>query len=127
MRAVDDTLWGGGFDHPDVLHGGAGDDHLLTLSHPGIMIGGPGNDKFEYYGRRMDTDGEIQDFTQGEDLIVFDFSNGDVSASDLNTLLRDSRGNVLDLSLLGPEFTDFEDIQLNVPVSTLSASDFVIE
>ena len=90
------------------------------------MIGGPGNDIFEYFGSRMDTDGEIQDFAKGEDLIAFDFFNGDVSASDLNNMLTGSRGNVLDLSLLGPEFVDFEDIQLNVSVSTLDESDFII-
>ena len=61
----------------------------------------------------------------GEDLIAFDF-NGDVSTSDLNNMLTGSRGNVLDLSLLGPEFADFHDIFLNVPVSTLDASDFII-
>lgn len=41
-------------------------------------------------------------------------------------MLRNSTGNVLDLSLLGAGFEDFGEITLNVPVSTLDASDFVI-
>ena len=122
----DDTLWGGGFDHPDFLDGGPGDDHLLTLSHPGSMRGGPGDDIFEYYGSQLNSDGEIEDFTKGEDLIAFDFFNGDVSQSDLGNMLRNSSGNVLDLSLLGPEFVDFGSITLNVPVSTLETSDFFL-
>ena len=66
------------------------------------------------------------DFTKGEDTIELAFSNADVSASDLNNLLRNSTGSVLDLSLLGPGFEDFGELTLNVPVSTLGASDFVI-
>ena len=49
-----------------------------------------------------------------------------MSAADLANLLRSSTGNVLNLSLLGAGFEDFGDIRLNVPVSTLGASDFVI-
>ena len=29
------------------------------------MRGGSGNDIFEFFGSRMDTDGEIEDFTNG--------------------------------------------------------------
>ena len=121
----DDTLRGGGFDHPDLLDGGAGDDHLLALSHGGTMTGGPGDDLFEYSGSRF-SGGEVTDFTKGQDAIVFDFFVGDISMSDLNTMLRNSQGNVLDLSLLGPGFDDFGKLALNVPVSTLDASDFII-
>ena len=121
----DDTLRGGGFDHPDLLDGGAGDDHLLALSHGGTMTGGPGDDLFEYSGSRF-SGGEVTDFTKGQDTIVFDFFVGDISTSDLNTMLRNSQGNVLDLSLLGSGFEDFGELALNVPVSTLDASDFII-
>lgn len=123
----DDILFGGGHDHPDRLQGGPGADHLQARKHPGVMEGGPGADRFEYFGRQMDSDGEIVDFTKGEDLIVFDFSNGDVSEADLDAMLQGSNGNRLDLSLLGPEFAEFGDIELNVQVSTLSVSDFIIE
>ena len=58
------------------------------------MVGGPGNDTFE-------------DFTKGEDTIAFAFSNAETNAADLENLLRNSTGNVLDLSLLGPGFEDF--------------------
>ena len=74
----------------------------------------------------MDSDGEIRDFTRGEDMIVLDFYNGAVSNADLENMLDGSSGNVLDLSLLGAEFADFGSITLNVPVSTLDTSDFII-
>ena len=124
--AGDDALWGGGFDHPDTLVGGPGDDQLHAIVHPGIMEGGPGNDTFQYYGSRVESNGEIKDFTKGDDMISLDFYNGSVSGADLDTMLQGSSGNVLDLSLLGPEFVDFGSITLNVPVSTLDASDFII-
>ena len=119
-----DTLRGGGTG-PDHLDGGAGDDHLLARTHGGVMVGGPGNDTFEYSGTEF-SGGEIQDFTKGEDAIKLAFSDMDVSAADLANLLRNSTGNVLDLSLLGAGFGEFGTITLNVPVSTLDASDFVI-
>ena len=90
-----------------------------------MLIGGPGDDTFEYHGSQF-SGGEIEDFTKGEDTIAFAFSNAEVSAADLDNMLRNSTGNVLDLSLLGPEFEDFGELTLNVPVSTLDASDFVI-
>ena len=122
--AGNDTLRGGG-DGPDHLDGGGGDDHLLALNHGGEMVGGPGNDTFEYSGNEF-SGGEIEDFTKGDDMIKFAFSDADVSVADLNNMLRNSSGNVLDLSLLGPGFEDFGELTLNVPVSTLDASDFVI-
>ncbi len=122
--AGNDTLRGGG-DGPDHLDGGIGDDHLLALNHGGEMVGGPGNDTFEYAGSEF-SGGGILDFAKGEDTIAFAFSNAQVSAADLRDLLRNSTGNVLELSLLGSGFEDFGQLVLNVPVSTLDASDFVI-
>ena len=120
----DDKLVGGGFDHHprDYLNGGAGDDRLQTVGH-GTAVGGPGNDIFDYLGEFYG--GEIEDFTKGEDRIGFVFAN-QVSEADLNRMLRNSSGSVLDLSLLGPGFQDFGELTLNVPVSTLDASDFII-
>ena len=120
-----DTLRGGGSGGSDHLNGGIGDDHLLASTYGGEMVGGPGNDTFEYHGSEF-SGGEIEDFTKGEDTIAFAFSNTEISAVDLDNLLRNSTGNVLDLSLLGPGFEDFGELTLNVPVSTLDASDFVI-
>ena len=56
----------------------------------------------------------------------FNFSVGDITTSDLDNMLRNSSGNVLNLSLLGPEFRNFGDLTLNVPVSALDASNFII-
>ena len=123
--AGDDTLRGGGSGGPDHLDGGIGDDHLLALIHGGEMVGGPGKDTFEFSGGGF-SGGEILDFTKGEDTIELAFSNAEVSGSDLGNVLRNSTGNVLDLSLLGLGFEDFGELMLNVPVSMLDASDFVI-
>ena len=79
----------------------------------------------EYAGSEF-SGGGILDFAKGEDTIAFAFSNAQVSAADLRNLLRNSTGNVLELSLLGAGFEDFGQLVLNVPVSTLDASDFVI-
>ena len=122
--AGNDTLRGGGSGGLDHLDGGIGDDHLVALTH-GELVGGPGDDTFELAGGEF-SGGEIVDFTKGEDTIELAFSNAEVSASDLSSLLRNSTGNVLDLSLLGAGFEDFGELVLNVPVSTLDASDFVI-
>ena len=96
----------------------------MALTH-GELVGGPGDDTFEFFGGEFSS-GEIIDFTKGEDTIELAFSNAEVSASDLSNMLRNSTGNVLDLSLLGPGFEDFGELMLNVPVSTLDASDFLI-
>ncbi len=122
--AGNDTLRGGG-DAPDHLDGGIGDDRLLVLTHGGVLVGGPGDDAFVCAGSEF-SGGEIRDFTKGEDTIELAFAHADLSAADLANLLRNSTGNVLDLSLLGAGFEDFGDITLNVPVATLGASDFVI-
>ena len=122
--AGNDTLRGGG-DAPDHLDGGIGDDRLLARTQGGVLVGGPGDDAFEYTGSEF-SGGEIVDFTKGEDTIVFSFSRVEISPADLANLLRNSTGNVLDLSLLGAGFEGFGGIALNVPVSTLDASDFVI-
>ncbi|MDE0002630.1 MAG: calcium-binding protein, partial [Rhodospirillaceae bacterium] len=119
-----DKLVGGGFEHhpADYLDGGPGDDRLQTVGH-GTVVGGPGKDVFDYLGEFYG--GEIKDFTKGEDRIGFVFAS-DVNEADLDNMLRNSSGNVLSLSLLGPEFESFGDLTINVPVSTLDASDFII-
>ena len=94
--AGNDTLRGGGSGGPDHLDGGIGDDHLLALTHGGEMVGGPGSDTFEYSGNEF-SGGEIEDFTKGDDMIRFAFSDADVSVADLNNMLRNSSANVLDL------------------------------
>ena len=119
-----DTLRGGGSDQPDLLHGGPGNDHFLVLNH-GTVNGGPGDDLFEFYGRSFDG-AEIEDFTKGDDTIVLAFTAGAITTSDLDNMLRNSSGTALDLSLLGPEFENFGELTLHVPVSTLDASDFII-
>ena len=87
------------------------------------MEGGPGNDIFEYLGSEF-TGGEIKDFTKGEDRIQLTDLN--VDAAQLARLLRNSSGNELDLGRLGAGFEDVGTITLNVDVSTLDASDFIL-
>ena len=117
-----DTLRGGS-DYPDSLFGGAGDDLLVAYAHGGIMEGGPGNDIFQYVGSAF-TGGEIKDFTKGEDRIRLTDLN--VDAVQLDELLRNSSGNELDLGRLGAGFEDLGTITLNVDVSTLETSDFIL-
>ena len=117
-----DTLRGGS-DYADSLFGGAGDDHLVAFTHGGIMEGGPGNDIFQYVGSTF-TGGEIKDFTKGEDRIRLTDLN--VDAGQLDELLRNSSGNELDLSRLGAGFEELGTITLNVDVSTLETSDFIL-
>ena len=113
----------GGSDYADYLIGGAGDDRLVAFTHGGTMEGGPGDDIFQYAGDEF-TGGEIKDFTKGEDRIQLTDLN--VDAAQFAGLLRDSSGNELDLSRLGAGFEDLGTITLNVDVSTLDTSDFIL-
>ena len=130
-RDGDDTLWGGGTRSSDYLDGGPGDDHLLALVEGGVMVGGPGDDVFEFFGSDF-KGGEIRDFTKGEDKISLEglrdsFGLG-VLPSELDALLRNSTGNELDLSQLDPIlYAGYGSITLNVPVSTLDTSDFILD
>ncbi len=117
-----DTLRGGS-GHDDYLNGGVGDDRLVAFTHGGTMEGGPGDDIFQYAGDEF-TGGEIKDFTKGEDRIQLTDLN--VNAARLERLLRDSSGNELELSRLGAGFEDLGSITLNVDVSTLDTSDFIL-
>ncbi len=119
-----DELRGGGSDSYDYLDGGLGDDHLIVTTN-GTLHGGPGNDIFDFRGTDF-KGAEIKDFTKGEDTIELNFDGKAISDADLENMLRNSQGNVLDLSLLGLDFEDFGELTLNVPVSILDASDFFI-
>ncbi len=121
-RDGDDLLQGGDPVAGDYLDGEEGNDHLRMQSG-GILVGGPGADVFELYGDSFYA-GEIEDFTKGEDKIKLDF-DGTITSRDLDRLLT-SEGSVLDLELLGTGFEGFGELALNVPVSLLDASDFII-
>ena len=129
----DDTLWGGGFESPSYLNGGAGNDQLRALGEVGRMSGRAGDDIFYFFGSNVH-DAHIEDFTKGEDKIELsglgaydaDFNRIPVDAARLNAMLSGSTGNVLDLRLLGDEFAGLATITLNVQVSTLDQSDFIL-
>ena len=113
------------------LDGRGGDDRLV-LQQGGTLVGGPGDDAF-VFGHAGLAAAEIRDFTKGEDKIVIEFGFFDddlnyveVDESRLKALLGGSEGNVLDFSQLGPEFEGFGSVTLNVPVSTLDTSDFLL-
>ena len=108
-----------------TINGGAGDDQLLGFAAD-TLTGGPGSDVFSF-GQL--TDGAtVRDFKKGEDkiLIVHTEDWVYISQDDLDLMLRFSDGNVLSLELLGIGFEDAGEVTLNVPVSTLDASDFII-
>ena len=120
----DDQLVGSIFGGA-TLNGGDGDDTLLAIAAD-TLIGGPGRDRFAF-GEL--TDGAtVRDFTKGEDKIVIVHTEDWVyiSQDDLDLMLRFSDGNVLSLELLGIGFEDAGEATLNVPVSTLDASDFIV-
>ena len=125
----------------DVLQGspaavnhldGRGGDDRLVLHQGGALVGGPGDDTFVFAHAGLAT-AEIRDFTKGEDKIAFEFAvfNGDldyvdVDAARIEAMLRGSDGNVLDLGQLGPEFGGLGSVTLNVDISTLDTSDFIL-
>ena len=111
--------------------GMSGTDRLV-LYHGGTLVGGPGEDTF-VFAHEAFTNGEIRDFTKGEDKIAIEFAFFDddlnhveVDEDRINAMLRGSDGRVLDFSQLVPEFGGFGSVTLNVNVSTLDASDFII-
>ena len=122
----DDELWGYESDH---LSGGAGDDDLFTQVS-GTVEGGPGADTFWFVG---EVDGAtIEDFDSAEGDRIGLSSVGFehvVTKSDVQAMLDGSRGNVLDLTLLGDagEY-DHGAVTLGggVRVADLTADDFVL-
>lgn len=120
----DDQLVGSIFGGA-TLNGGGGDDTLIAIAAD-TLIGGPGRDRFTF---GESSDGiTVKDFTKGEDkiLLIHTKSWVHISQDDLDLMLRFSDGNVLSLELLGTGFEDAGEVTLNVPVSELDASDFII-
>ena len=122
----DDELWGYESDH---LSGGAGDDALFTRGS-GTVEGGPGADTFWFVG---EVDGPtIEDFDSAEGDRIGLSSDGFehvVTKSDVQAMLDGSRGNVLDLSLLGDAGShEHGSITLGgaVRVAGLTVDDFVL-
>ena len=131
----DDELWGYG---RDSLHGGPGNDTLATQV-AGTAVGGPGADTFWLLGS---VDGAaIEDFDSAEgDVIslrslalpglVASAGFQHVTRSDVQAMLEGSRGNVLDLTLLGhADGYDHGSVTLGggVLVSDLTADDFILD
>ena len=129
----DDELWGYGRDY---LNGGPGNDTLATQVG-GTAFGGPGADTFWFLGA---VDGAtIEDFDSAEGDVISLRSFADlagqagfqhVTRSDVQAMLDGSRGNVLDLSLLGDaDGYEHGSITLGggVQVSDLTASDFILD
>lgn len=132
----DDELWGYGRDY---LNGGPGNDTLATQVG-GTAFGGPGADTFWLLGS---VDGAtIEDFDSAEgDVISLRSFAGlpgwpalagfqHVTRSDVQAMLDGSRGNVLDLTLLGDaDGYEHGSITLGggVRVSDLTANDFILD
>ncbi len=131
----DDELWGYGRDY---LNGGPGDDTLATQVG-GTAFGGPGADTFWFLGS---VDGAtIEDFDSAEGDVISlrsfvvpglpglaGFQH--VTKSDVQAMLDGSRGNVLDLTLLGDaDGYEHGSITLGggVRVSDLTADDFILD
>ena len=122
----DDELWGYESDH---LSGGAGDDALFTRGS-GTVEGGAGADTFWFVG---EVDGPtIEDFDSAEGDRIGLSSVGFehvATKSDVQAMLDGSRGNVLDLTLLG-DAGDYEHGSVTlgggVRVADLTADDFVL-
>ncbi len=108
-----------------TLNGGAGDDTLLAITAD-TLIGGAGSDKFAF--SESTSGATVRDFKKGEDkiLIVHTEDWVYISQDDLDLMLRFSNDNVLSLELLGIGFEDAGEVTLNVPVSELDASDFIV-
>lgn len=134
----DDTLLGGGTVSTGLV-GGPGNDHLSihAVSRGSTMQGGPGEDLFRFFISEDEifADSTILDFQKGQDQIELDFGLvGDISRDDVERMLDQSEGYVLNLELLGEEFEGFGEIRLAdwawpvsnvVPVSTLDWWDFI--
>ena len=121
----DDELWGGDRDY---LYAGPGDDTFFAQGGA-ALDGGDGADTFVFFGQ---VDGaRIEDFDSAEgDAIVLD-SVGfrHATRSDVQAMLEGSRGNVLDLGLLGDaESYQHGSITLGggVRVSDLTVDDFLL-
>ena len=123
--AGDDELWGGDRDY---LYAGPGDDTFFAQGGP-TLDGGPGADTFVFFGA---VDGaRIEDFDSAEgDAILLDpVGFRDVTRSDVQAMLDGSRGNVLDLGLLGDTGShEHGSIALGsgVRVSDLTVDDFLL-
>lgn len=126
----DDELWGYGRDH---LNGGPGNDTLATQVG-GTAFGGPGADTFWFLGS---VDGAtIEDFDSAEGDVIslrsFAGLSGfqHVTRSDVQAMLDGSRGNVLDLTLLG-DANGYEHGSITlgggVRVADLTVSDFILD
>ena len=129
----DDELWGYGRDY---LNGGPGNDTLATQVG-GTAFGGPGADTFWFLSS---VDGaRIEDFNsaEGDVISLRSFASfpglagfQDVTRSDVQAMLDGSRGNVLDLTLLGDaDGYEHGSITLGggVRVSDLTADDFILD
>ena len=132
----DDELWGYGRDY---LNGGPGDDTLATQVG-GTAFGGPGADTFWFLDS---VDGAtIADFNSVEGDVIslrslasqpgVPASTGfrHVTRSDVQAMLDGSRGNVLDLTLLGDaDGYEHGSITLGggVRVADLTADDFILD
>ena len=120
-----DELWGGDRDY---LYAGPGDDTFFAQGGP-TLDGGPGADTFVFFGQ---VDGaRIEDFNSAEgDAILLDpVGFRHVTRSDVQAMLDGSRGNVLDLGLLGNGGSyEHGSITLGggVRVSDLTVDDFLL-
>ena len=122
----DDELWG---YESDYLSGDAGDDTLFTQGS-GTVEGGLGADTFWFVG---EVDGPtIEDFDSAEGDRIGLSSDGFehvATKSDVQAMLDGSRGNVLDLTLLGDAGShEHGSITLGggVRVADLTVDDFVL-
>ena len=121
----DDELWGGDRDY---LYAGPGDDTFFAQGGA-ALDGGDGADTFVFFGQ---VDGaRIEDFDSAEgDAIRLDpVGFRHVTRSDVQAMLDGSRGNVLDLGLLGNGGSyEHGSITLGggVRVSDLTVDDFLL-
>ena len=73
----------------------------------------------------------ILDFTKGEDKIdlsdLTDSAGLNVYSFEIEDMLANSQGNQLDFSKMGPLWEGYGILTLNVHVTTLDASDFIID
>ena len=121
----DDELWGGDRDY---LYAGPGDDTFFAQGGA-ALDGGDGADTFVFFGQ---VDGaRIEDFDSAEgDAIVLDSAGfRHATRSDVQAMLDGSRGNVLDLGLLGDAGSyQHGSITLGggVRVSDLTVDDFLL-